>query len=400
MLLAELVRTSHAVGATRSRLAKRAALAVLFQNLSREEVPVAIGFLTGNMRQRTGVGWSGAWSVDVPPAVDEMLTVADVDICFDRLEAATGTGSQGERAELLRSLFARATEPEQHLLRQLIVGEVHTGALAGVVADAVAHAAGVTTDELRRATMLSGSLAVAATAALFGGSDAVALIGLQVLNPLQPMLASPAGDVSEAVADAAPEVVSVEWKLDGIRVQVHRNGDAVRIFTRNLNDVTVRLPDVVKLVRSLPSTRLILDGELIGLADDDAPHLFQDTAGRFATEQPGQTGQPATYALRPFFFDCMHADGVDLIDERYAVELHIAALPPGELPRVLGRTLKEIRLDFELARMRCVVRVEQRDVPEVRRRPAGVPRRGSTAKSSTKINPPASARSSPPAVAT
>jgi DNA ligase 1 len=309
VLLAELVRTSQAVGATRSRLAKRAALALLLRALSFEEVPIAIGFLTGNVRQRTGVGWSGAWSIEVTAAADESLTLGDVDGCFDRLEATSGAGSQSERAELLRGLFAQATEPEQILLRQLIIGEVRTGALAGVVADAVADAAEVGADELRRAAMMSGSLAVAATAALFGGADALGAIGLKVLNPIQPMLASPASGVAEAVADAAPEMVSVEWKLDGIRVQVHRDGDEVRIFTRNLNDVTARLPEVVSLVCSLPSSRLILDGELIGLSEDDAPRLFQDTAGSFATEQA------ATYSLRPFFFDCMHADGVDLIDE-------------------------------------------------------------------------------------
>jgi DNA ligase 1 len=308
VLLVDLVRTSTAVAATRSRLAKRSELAQLLQALDATEVSIAVGFLTGNIRQRTGVGWSTAWSVDVASASEPALTLADVDGCFDRLAATSGAGSQSDRSETLHALFARATADEQAFLRGLIVGEIRTGALAGVLTDAIADASGADGAKLRRAAMLSGSLAVAAEAALFGGDTALAGLGLRVLTPLQPMLASPSAGVAEAVAEAGTHAVSVEWKLDGIRVQVHRAGDAVRIFTRNLNDVTDRLPDVVSLVRSLAAQHLILDGELIGLSEDDAPRLFQDTAGSFATEQT------SAFALRPFFFDCMHADGVDLID--------------------------------------------------------------------------------------
>jgi DNA ligase 1 len=308
VLLSNLVRASAVVGATRSRLAKRSALAELLRALDASEVPIAVGFLTGNLRQRTGVGWATAHAVAVDPAGGPSLTIGDVDECFDRLAATAGAGSQSDRADTLHALFARATAEEQTFLRGLIVGEIRTGALAGVLTDAIADASGVDGAKLRRGTMLAGSLAVAAEAALFGGDDALDQLGLQVLTPVQPMLASPAASVAEAVADALLDSVSVEWKLDGIRVQVHRDDHEVRIFTRNLNDVTGRLPDVVALIRSLPVKRLILDGELIGLSEDDAPRLFQDTAGSFATEQS------SAFALRPFFFDCMHADGVDLID--------------------------------------------------------------------------------------
>jgi DNA ligase 1 len=337
VLLNDLVRTSAAVGATRSRLAKRSALAELLRALDATEVAIAVGFLTGNLRQRTGVGWSTAYAIEVEAAIEPSLSLADIDTCFDRLATTSGAGSQSERADLLHATFARATIDEQTFLRGLMIGEIRTGALAGVLTDAIADASGVDGLKLRRGAMLSGSLAVAARAALFGGDDALDQLGLQLLTPLQPMLASPAAGIAEAVADASPDSVSVEWKLDGIRVQVHRDGQEVRIFTRNLNDVTDRLPDTVALIRSLPAQRLILDGELIGLSEDDAPRLFQDTAGSFATEQR------STVALRPFFFDCMHADGVDLIDhplaERQTILERVAG--PHRLPTLHTTSAEE-----------------------------------------------------------
>lgn len=329
MLLGELVRTSATVAATRSRLSKRAALATLLRALERNEVEVAVGFLTAKPRQRTGVGWSTSFGAKAPPATAESLTLLDVDRYLTDLEATSGTGSQATKQALVNELFERATSEEQDFLRGLIIGEVRQGALAGVLTDAVAAAAKVDAEPVRRAAMLSGSLAVAADAALFGGAAALDEIRLAVGNPLQPMLASTSVSVAEAIAElvADGDIASVEWKLDGIRIQVHRADDDVCVYTRNLNDVTMRLPDLVATVRSLPSSHFIFDGELIGLREDDAPRLFQDTAGSFATEGA------AEWRLRPFFFDCLHADGTDLVDR-----------PLADRQRTIDRIAAEYRL--------------------------------------------------------
>ena len=277
-------------------------MADLLASLEPDEIVATVGFLCGDPRQRTGVGWATTWSVEPTPTADATLTVLDVDRCLTTLEATGGSGSQAARQQLLADLFNRATATEHDFLRRLLTGGLRTGALAGLVTDAVAHAADLPLGDVRRAAMLSGDLGRAAVAALTHID--LGTIGLTVLNAVQPMLASTAPSVTEALAGTC----SIEWKLDGIRVQVHRRGDEVRIFTRNLNDVTERLAGLVDEVRHLPCERVILDGELIGLREDDAPLLFQTTAGSFANETDTRI------ALRPFFFDCLHADGIDLID--------------------------------------------------------------------------------------
>jgi DNA ligase 1 len=307
VLLNDLVTTSMSVAGTRSRSAKVALLADLIARFGSDEIEIGVGFLIGEPRQRRlNVGWATAWKDKTTAAEEPTVTVLDVDRCFQQLADASGTGSQTARTALVTQLFGRATHDEQNYLRRLIVGEMRQGALEGVVTDAVAKAAGVPLDVVRRAAMLTGDIGrtavVAGTAGLYG----LGRIGLRVLQPVQPMLASTAASVSEAVEQIGRS--SIEWKLDGIRIQVHRDGEEVRIFTRNLNDVTHRFPGVVEIIRSLPATRVILDGELIGLHEDDVPRLFQETAGSFGSEGG------SNITLQPFFFDCLHADGIDLID--------------------------------------------------------------------------------------
>ena len=307
MLLVEVVTTSSAVASIRSRSAKITLLAELISRFEPDEVEIGIGFLIGEPRQRRlNVGWATAWKDNVDPAVDPSIAVVEVDECFQQLADASGAGSQLLRTDLLARLFERATAAEQDYLRRLIVGEMRQGALEGVVTDALAKASGVALDVVRRAAMLTGDIGRTAVVALATGFDGLTAIGLQVLVPVQPMLASTATSVAEAVEQIGRS--SVEWKLDGIRIQVHRQGNEVRIFTRNLNDVTHRFPGVVEIIRALPATSVILDGELIGLHEDDVPRLFQETAGSFGSESG------STFTLQPFFFDCLHADGIDLID--------------------------------------------------------------------------------------
>ena len=309
MLLSEVVATSAAVTSTASRSAKVAALADLLRRLDPSEVAVVVAALAGEARQgRIGIGWATVASLRVPPAPEATLTVAGVDRALDELAATAGTGSQALRTARLNALMAAATEEEQQFLGRLLLGELRQGALEGVVADAVAKAAGVPLAAVRRAAMLAGDLPAVASVALAEGEAGLAAIGLQVGRFVQPMLAAP----GEAVADALPASggpASVEQKLDGARLQAHRAGGDVWLFTRNGNDVTSRLGAVAELVRSLPCDSVVLDGEVIGLAEDERPDRFQDTMSRFGR----QTGEPgATLTVR--FFDCLHLDGADLLD--------------------------------------------------------------------------------------
>lgn len=312
MRFADLAATSDAVAATSRRSAKVAALAAVLARLAPAEVAPAIGMLTGEPRQgRIGVGWASIAAVgERPPATDPTLEVLDVDRALTEVAATTGAGSRARRAERLAELLDRATAAEADLLRRLLVGELRQGALDGVVAEAVARAGGVPAADVRRAAMLSGSLAAAAVAAL--GPDpagALAAIGLTVGRFVQPMLAAAAPDVDAALAETGP--AQVEWKLDGVRIQVHRDGSDVVVFTRNGNDVTSRLPVVVERTLAVPAGRLVLDGEALGVAGDGRPRRFQDTLGRLGTESvPG----PAAGELAPFWFDVVHLDGDDLID--------------------------------------------------------------------------------------
>ncbi len=313
MLLSEVVATSAAVTSTASRSAKVAALADLLRRLDPDEVEVVVAALAGEARQgRIGIGWATVHALDGPAAPEPSLTVAELDRALDDLAATVGSGSQAARAARLDALLRAATEDEQTFLRRLLLGELRQGALGGVAADAVAKAAGVPLALVRRAAMLAGDLPSVAATALADGEEGLAAIGLQVGRFVQPMLAAP----GEAVADAMPAhggPASVEQKLDGARLQAHRSGEDVRLFTRNGNDVTSRLGPVAVLLRSLPCTSVVLDGEVIGLADDERPDRFQDTMSRFG-RHTGEQG--ATLTVR--FFDCLHLDGTDLLDEPLA----------------------------------------------------------------------------------
>jgi DNA ligase 1 len=308
-LLADLVATSGAVAATRSRIAKVAALADLLTRLEPDEIAIAVGFLTGEPRQgRIGVGWATIGSFDLAPAASPSLTLREVDDAVTAVEAMSGAGSVGERRALLGTVLARATEPEGAFIQRLFTGGLRQGALEGLMLDAIARASEIEPAIVRRAAMRGGDLGATARLALTGGRAALEAVQFQVLQPVLPMLAGSSESVTAALE--ATGFASVEWKLDGARVQVHRSGREVRIFTRNLNDVTARLSEIVALVLELPVSEVVLDGEAIGVSEDARPQKFQDTMSRFGTET---IADPR--ALRAFFFDCLRADGVDLLDE-------------------------------------------------------------------------------------
>jgi DNA ligase-1 len=300
MNFSDLVATSQMVAATPSRSAKTAALADLLKTADPEELAIVVGLLSGDPRQgKVGVGWSTLASLEAETAAIPSLAVEDVDSMLTQVAASTGAGSQERRQSILRETLERATPTEADFIRRLLVGELRQGANQGVVTDAVAKATDVPVAALRRAVMMSGDLADASRIAARSGRAGLDSVGLEVGRPIQPMLASTSPDVGEAMD--AMGTASVEWKLDGIRVQVHRRGSEVGVWTRNLNDITGRMPEVVAAVRALDVERVVLDGEALGIDDEGRPLAFQDSVSR---DTQG----------KPFFFDLLHHDGDDLID--------------------------------------------------------------------------------------
>ena len=320
MLLAEVVTTSAAVAATRSRSAKAALLADLLARTAAEDVedvPIVASYLAGTLRQRrTGLGWRSLQ--DAPdPAPAPGLSVSAVDDAFEHLAALTGSGSQRARTEATEQLMAAATAAEQRWLRSIVTGEVRQGALDSLVQEGLAIAGGVPVASVRRAAMMAGSTPDVAVAALTGGEEALAAFGLTVGRPVLPMLASTAPTVEAALAKAGGGPCAVDTKLDGVRIQVHRRGDDVIVVTRSLDDVTARHPEVVAATRALPCETVVLDGEVLALGADGRPRPFQETASRAAS----LTG----VELTPWFFDILHLDGRDLVDAPAATRLEALA---------------------------------------------------------------------------
>jgi DNA ligase-1 len=346
-----LVQTSKAVAASSGRLEKIARLAAFLKQLSADEAAIAIGFFTGWPRQgRIGVGWATvAEARETPAAGAATLELLDVDRAFDALQSAKGKGSAAARTRVLKELFARATADEQSFLSALVIGEVRQGALEGVMLDAVAKAADVPSDRLRRAVMLAGDLGSVAAAVCSGGEralDALAGYRLQLFRPVQPMLADSAAAVDDAIAAVVgPTGAALEWKLDGARIQVHLADDRVAVYTRNLNDVTSRLPEVVNAVRSCRARELILDGEVIALAATGRPLSFQDTMRRFGRRLDVDVLR-AELPLTPYFFDVLLHDGEATLDRPFMDRMRLldAIVPDSyRVPHLVTSDVDEAR---------------------------------------------------------
>jgi DNA ligase-1 len=279
LAFSEVAAASGRMAATRSRVAKAREIVELLQAAG-TEAPVVVGFLRGEPRQgKIGIGYAQAYGVEAPPAESSTLSVSDVDETLDAIAAERGPGSLGRRADLLASLFERATGDEQAFVRRMLTGEVRHGALDGVILDAVIRGSGIEAGLVRRAAMLSGDLGLVSGLAMVGDADALRAIGLEVLSPILPMLAATAESIEAAIESLGE--ASVEWKLDGARIQVHRRGSEVAVFTRNQNSVTDRLPDVVAAVLDLPVESVVLDGEAMSVGADGLPSPFQETMSRF-----------------------------------------------------------------------------------------------------------------------
>lgn len=330
----DLAAASEAVAATTLRNAKVAALAGAIRGLAPDEVAAGVAFLTGKSTLgRIGVGWATLSDIGVAPAPTPSLSVHDVQEAVEELAVMAGAGVVAGRRARLARLLGAATAREQRLIHGILGGELRQGALDGVMTTAVAEAAGVPVAAVRRAAMMAGDLGVTAATAMAGGREALDAVSLQPGRPVLPMLASPAPDIAAALATAEGAPVAVEAKLDGARIQAHRVSGAERdvgLYTRNLNDVTDRLPGVAEFVRSLPGGDLVLDGEVLGVLDDGSPRRFQDTMGDFGADMPAGRGG----ALRAFFFDVLHAEGAPVHDEPLTRRRDLLAriVPPDARP--------------------------------------------------------------------
>ena len=367
MLLADLVATSAAVQALRGRLEKIGRLASLLEILRGEDARIAVAFLSGAIRQgRLGIGGATLREArDVAPADQPRLTLADVDRAFLELGSMSGPGSAGARQRRLRDLFAEATSPEQDFLMRLLFGELRQGAQEGLLIEAVARAAKVAPARVRRAAMLTGDLGSVTEAALASGDAGLDRFRVELFTPVQPMLADSADDVAAAVDELGD--AAIEYKLDGARVQVHKSGDFVKVYSRALNEVTAAVPEVVEAVRALPADTVILDGEVLALRAEGTPVPFQDTMRRFGRRLDVDALR-RDLPLSPFFFDLLQVDGRETLDDPQSDRFRTLAdlLPPAlVIPHVTGVTSDQAQafLDAALARGHEGVMAKRRSAP-------------------------------------
>lgn len=316
MLFADLVSTSRAVAATSARNEKIALLAEAIGDLPHKELAVAASYLAGVVPQGAfGVGYASLRTLPAA-APKPSLTVLAVDAAFDEIAGISGSGAASVREAAITQLFSQATSDEQEFLAALLIGGLRQGASEKLMMDSVAKAFSVPRTLVRRAAMFSGDLAQVAVAASTGGQDALSRFGLQIFRPVSPMLASSADTIGGGLERLGMAIV--ERKLDGARIQIHRSRGQVRVYTRNLNDVTDRVPELVAAVLGYPNDSLVLDGEAIALRPDGRPYPFQVTMGRF-----GSSGDEQSLQLSPFFFDVLHADGSDVLDLPAADRLEV-----------------------------------------------------------------------------
>ena len=347
MKLAEVVSASQRIASTRSRRAKVIGLAELLSRAAPDEMEIVVGFLTGEPRQgRVGVGAASLWSLKAVPAAAPELGVLEVDHAIGRIPGITGRGSRARRHALLDDLLGRATVDEQEFLRRLLTGELRQGALEGLMMDAVAAASGIDARIVRRAAMLGGDLGSIALPALTTGEAALREMRIRPLRAVRPMLAVTSGSIEDALASVG--TASVEWKLDGARIQVHRTADQVAVFTRSLKEVTTRMPLVTEVVSRLSASAIVLDGEALTHDDEGLPRRFEQTMSRFGSHE-AVDGVP----LLPFFFDILHLDGRDLIDQPLSERIGLLErIVPGRhlVPRVVTDQVGEAADTFAEAR--------------------------------------------------
>lgn len=351
-LLAELVQASRRVGATAARRGKVSELAALLKLLTPEEIDLGVHYLSGETRQgKIGIGYAAVRTAASTSAAEfATLSVAEVDDKLSELAGIRGGGSASRRAAALRHLFARATASEQQFLLRLLIGELRQGALAGVMVDAIAAAAELPVAAVRRAAMYSKSLGAVAAAALREGPSGLEKFQLELFSPVAPMLAQTAADVAEALQEIHG-AAAFEWKMDGARIQVHKRGLEVRIYTRNLNEITAAIPEIAELARTFAEHTLVLDGEAIAFDASRRPHPFQVTMRRFGRKLNVETSRSAL-PIEAFFFDCLRF-GADSLATCTTQERFLAlsnAVPASRLiPRLITDSEPAARAFYEAA---------------------------------------------------
>jgi DNA ligase 1 len=352
MELAELVALVGRLRATTKKTEKIALIAALLQQAREREIELLALYLTGTLAQgRIGIGYRGLQAaMPSGPAIGEPLTLAGLDQALAELAKEQGQGSGERRARGLRALLERADDPGRRFLFELLTGEVRQGALDGLVLEAIAKASALPAAELRPASMFAPTIGALARTALEEGSAGLAQFSLQLLSPVAPMLANPAGDAEEALERLGE--AAFEYKLDGARLQVHRAGDEVRVFTRHLQDVTARVPEVVEWARALPVREAVVEGEALALRPDGRPRPFQETMRRLGRRLDVETAR-ASVPLSSFFFDCLYLEGEGpLVGRPYAerIERLGRIVAPGSLlPRVVTGDAEEAERFFAQA---------------------------------------------------
>jgi DNA ligase-1 len=351
-LFANLVATSQRVGAVSGRLAKIRELAAFLRSLPPEEIETGAHYLSGEIQQgRIGIGYATLrTAADSAPAESERISLGEVDTQLSELAGIRGTGSTAKRGAVLSGLFSRATREEQQFLLRLLTGELRQGALAGVMVDAIAAAAAIDVTAVRRAAMYSKSLGAVARVAILEGAGGLAGFHLQLFSPVSPMLAQTAADVDEALNILKGDV-AFEWKMDGARIQVHKAGSEVRIYTRNLNEVTDAIPEIVEKVRALPVRTLVLDGEAIAFDGAGRPHPFQVTMRRFGRKLNVEESR-SKLPIQAFYFDCLHFEDRSIEDQPTSVRVEalMKAVPPDEwVPRLVTQSPEAAREFYDAA---------------------------------------------------
>ncbi|HTV78508.1 MAG TPA: ATP-dependent DNA ligase [Steroidobacteraceae bacterium] len=351
-LLARIVATSQRIAAASARTAKVQELAACLRLIAPDEIEIGTHYLSGETRQgRFGIGYAALAAAAAGVAAREpSLSLADVDRRLEGISGLRGSGSAGRRSDALRELFALTTADEQNFLQRLLVGELRQGALAGIMIDGIAAAASLPVEQIRRAAMYSGSLGATAHAALVEGGAGLTRFQLETLTPVLPMLAQTATTPAEALRQLGGEA-AFEWKLDGARIQGHKSGEVVRVFTRNLNDVSAAVPEIVEALRALPVSDIVLDGEAIVLDRAGRPVPFQVTMRRFGRRL--NVGEMRTQLpIQAFYFDCLRLAGRTLVDSpgRERVAALAGTLPASLLmPRIVTGSEQEARQFYEAA---------------------------------------------------
>lgn len=352
ILVADLVEVSSRVASTSLRSAKIRELASTLRTLEPSEIEIAVHYLSGEIPQgKIGVQYTTVLTAaQVEPAAQATLTLAELDAHLTQIASTRGTGSAARRLDLLRNLFARSTTAERDFIIRLFAGELRQGALAGVMLDAIAAAANLPVALVRRAAMYAEHLGAVARAALIEGTSGLERFQLQLLSPIAPMLAQTAADVSDAFEQLDGEA-DFEWKMDGARIQVHKDGDAIHIYTRTGNEVTAAIPEIVETVRQLDAPTLILDGEAISMTSDGRPHPFQITMRRFGRKLDVDALR-AELPIQAFFFDCLYREGVSIADRptRERIAALAEVVPPAlQVPRLITTSLEEAQAFYEAA---------------------------------------------------